>query len=95
MNTLTSLKSTSENLETFVPLGAGITIKAIIPKTNQVNIGIGDGYSVEIDITGAIEKITERIQQIKQVVDASREKQEQVLARMEEIRRLLPRNVGQ
>ena len=58
-----------ENMETFVPIGAGSFIIAEIKNTDQVIMGLGAGAAVKKDMGEAKESISSQRKELEQLIE--------------------------
>ena len=87
--TLQGLKENSNGIETLIPMGAGSFIKASIPDTSRVIMGVGASVCIEMSTEDSLLDLKNRQSELEKARAAIEEKINENTAQLEQRRQAL------
>ena len=82
-SSLKALKDIEDGTPILVPMGGGTFVDANLGDLSRVIVGIGAGVSLEMDLEGALEDVSNRLAEVEKAGQSVQQQLEQILGQMQ------------
>ena len=82
-SSLKALKDIEDGTPILVPMGGGTFVDANLGDLSRVIVGIGAGVSLEMDLEGALEDVSNRLSEVEKAGLSVQQQLEQILGQMQ------------
>ena len=82
-SSLKALKDIEDGTPILVPVGGGTFVDANLGDLSRVIVGIGAGVSLEMDLEGALEDVSNRLSEVEKAGLSVQQQLEQILGQMQ------------
>jgi len=82
-SSLKALKDIEDGTPILVPMGGGTFVDANLRDLSRVIVGIGAGVSLEMDLEGALDDISNRLAEVEKAGQSVQQQLEQILGQMQ------------